>query len=300
MKDFYLDLYSNNSLDIHSTNTCSNFKNSFQGGLYLPPFSEIGLAEVSWVNSFENVSYEKMKIQIFDHLATNDTDPVTYGTWSEDIIIPTGFYHDSKSFADEINRLINIAVPRLNGKDLLLYSQITQKYTMNITDDLFLTAFVYGKALYVLGATENENIPDIDYSRFGMSKMDSFYMFHGKKRVYFDQDNTWRSTQHGNNQFKFLSQVQVIDSFIIYLNAIEPVLTATGSYQIIRTCATSERPDRRVIEKFSLIHYYNSLQTFFETLHVRICDLWDREIKFLSGFVRLKLHIRQRSVYNNS
>ena len=145
MRDFYVDLYSNASLDVFPLNTGSNFKNRFSGpALSIPPNFQCGLAEISYVNSFNTIDYDG-KIDVFDFLHENKSDPPTWGKYHS-ITIPKGHYASSKSLSDEINCRIAEKIPRLAGHELITYSTVTQKYTVNVTDELYCTpiGFCYG------------------------------------------------------------------------------------------------------------------------------------------------------------
>ena len=296
MRDFYVDLYSNASLDVFPLNTGSNFKNRFSGpALSIPPNFQCGLAEISYVNSFNTIDYDG-KIDVFDFLHENKSNPPTWGKYHS-IKIPKGHYASSKSLSDEINCRIAEKIPRLAGHELITYSTVTQKYTVNVTDELYCTLFIFSQLLYTLGATNNKHPSPADHIEFGHDKKKESYDYKGETRPFYDDENEWVTNKHGDNTFEHLSQVQVVDTFVIYSDLIEPQLSPLGSFQILRTCAIQNSSDIRVIERFDIPHYFTCSRNYFEDVSIRIADIWQRDISFISGFVQLKLHFRPQTLF---
>ena len=109
MRDFYVTLLSNASVDIYPNNSPSNFTNRLGVTLELEPEMEVGLAEVSYVNAFENVSSEP-KFQVFDFFWTEDKK-----LWGKlyNFKIEKRYYPSSEVLEGYLNSTIWKAVPRL-------------------------------------------------------------------------------------------------------------------------------------------------------------------------------------------
>ena len=71
MRNLYITLLSDSSLDIYPTNKGSQFTNQLLAPIMLEPDMEVGLAEVSYVKAFQNIDTES-KITIFDFFYENE------------------------------------------------------------------------------------------------------------------------------------------------------------------------------------------------------------------------------------
>ena len=144
MKSFYVELLSSASSHIYPSNKNNCWTNHFAQPIALEGHYEVALTEISLVPNVINVNFEG-KLEIFDFLEQHSDG--TYGKYYEDIAIKAGCYATSQEFADELNRVIGKTCPRLAGKKIFNYSKITQKFFVDISDDLFCTIFIYGRLL---------------------------------------------------------------------------------------------------------------------------------------------------------
>lgn len=295
MRDFYVDLYSNSSLDIHPGNKNNSFRCHFPSAIYIQPNFECAAVEISYCPPIMTIDYVG-RVDIFDFLHENPSDPVTYGQYYQ-ADIPSGFYPNSDSFAEEINKQIWSKCSRLSGKKLIKYCKKSQKFVVDVPDELFCTLFIYSRLLYAIGATDKKEPGSDIYVEFGHDKQLLTYDYKGQKRKFYDDVNKWETGRHGNNSFEHLSQVGVVDTMVIYCSTIEPVLSPNGSFQILRTCALRQDQEARVDVRFDVPHYFNVSQNFFEDISVEILSIWREPIEFISGFFRLKLHFRPRSLF---
>ena len=148
-----------------------------------------------------------------------------------------------------------------------------------------------------MGATTEEKPGPETYVIFGNSKDKTGYVYKNEVRKFYDDENEWKSDKHGDNEFDHLSQVKVVDTLVVYSSVIELQLTSSGSFQILHTCEVPQGSDVRVTERFSIPHYLNCPQQYFEDITVKLLSLWKTEIPFISGFVRLKLHFKPQERY---
>lgn len=296
MRDFYLELNSAGSANEFPGNKNYAWTNTFSDPITLYGTWECALTECSMVPSVQTLDYVG-KIEIFDFLFVHPTTPPKYGRYIENVQISKGHYGRSQDLADEINRVIGKKVPRLEGKKIFHYSKITQKFYVDIPNSLYVSIFIFGQLLFTLGATKAEQVPDEDFVTIGHDKEKSFYMFDGQKRFFYDGQNEWKTNVHGESSFDYLSQLNIVDCYIIYSNLVAPTNTSEGHFSILRTCAIKHNDsDSRVIEIFTKPEYLPLSRNHFESISVQLNTVLGTHLPLQGGFVRLRLHFRPRKV----
>lgn len=293
MRDFYIELNSNGSKDVFSNNTNVNFRNRFASPISIPPHYEVGLAEFSYVPAIETLDYNG-KLEVFDFLYEHPNKK--YGKYHEDIKIRKGNYSSSQCLADEINSVIARLIPRFAGVAIFGYSAISQTFFVNASQEMFCSIFIYGKLLYSMGIIKNASPAQTEYIIAGSDKLQTSYIYKGQVRPFYDDTNAWTADAREYTHFEYLSQVGIVDTLCIYSDTTTPMIHADGNYSILRSCAVQGVPDKRTIERFDLPHYLPCARQYFEDINIQIKDLWGNFVRLMSGFVRLKLHFRPRSL----
>ena len=105
-----------------------------------------------------------------------------------------------------------------------------------------------------------------------------------------------KSVTPRSKYFRFQSQMEQIDSFIIYTDIIEDQMMGDTFASLLRFCPINGVSDRRVVNGFNIPHYMPLRTRCIPEIQIQIRDLWNNFIKFQTGFVRLKLHFRKRQL----
>ena len=132
-------------------------------------------------------------------------------------------------------------------------------------------------------------------SIYGKTKNADFYMYNGQKRMFIHHE-TYTSKVPRTMYFKYQSQMEQIDSFLIYSDIIEDQIMGDTYASLMRFCAINGDSDRRVVNGFDIPHYIPLRTRRIPEIKIQIRDLWDNFIKFQTGFIHLKLHFRKRQL----
>ena len=228
MRDFYVTLLSNSSLDIYPDNSPANFTNRLPRVLELEPDMEVGLVEVSYVNAFENIS-SKPKFQVFDFFWTSDKN-----VWGKlyTFKVEKGYYASSEVLESFLNLTIWKAVPHLNNIKIFKYDSILNWFWFEFTSRSYITVIAHGELLNLLGQQIKKATP-YQASIYGKSKDADSYTFEGHKRNFKDH-SVFKSQTPSTMYFKFQLQMEQIDSFLIYSDIIEDQMTGNDFTSILR------------------------------------------------------------------
>ena len=293
MRDFYIELNSNGSRDVFSSNTNTNFRNRFASAINIPPHYECGLMELSYRCATETLNFNG-KLELFDFLYEQPNK--TYGKYHENVVIRKGYYANSQCLAIEINRVISRLIPRFAGKDIFGYDPISQTFFVNASQDMFCSIFIYGKLLFSLGIDDKQSPGQEEFVIAGTTKLRTSYIYEGQTRQFYDDQNEWTSDIPEFTNFEHLSQVGIVDTLCVYSDICTPLIHPDGNYPILRSCAIQGVADKRTIERFDIPHYLPVSRQYFEDIKIEIRDLWGNFIPLMSGFVRLKIHFRPRAL----
>lgn len=111
MKDFYMTLFSNSSMDYHPGNKTSTFTVQLPRNICLHGEWEVALSEIQYPYSFFTVQEGQNEIKLKLFSATrkfiesnmNSNPPLAWST----VKITPGFYVDVKDIIAEVNKVIN-------------------------------------------------------------------------------------------------------------------------------------------------------------------------------------------------
>ena len=293
-ESFYLTLLSDASMDHYPKNTPSNFTNKLIRTVDLPEDMEVALVEMSYVKTFNNVTIAKGSLQVFDFLYRQKN-----GYFGEmfDCEIPQGYYSSAKIFAEQLNKSISRCVPRLREfhKDIFDYCDVTRKFSYD-SGDPYLTILIKGDLLRLLGAGSGIHIQN-----------ETLYIGPGKKSkyVFFDTESgsevtrrfqlkeTWKASLPAA-EMQLPSQMQEVDSFIVYCSIIEQQIVGDTFSEMLRWIPIRGDDGKRQVERFIKPHYCSVMNRHIPTIQISIKNIFDEFIKFQLGVVQIKLHFRKK------
>lgn len=255
MKDFYLTLISNSSLDIYPLSETSHFMVQLPKKINLNENWVVGLSEIQYSYNFFNVS------------ENNNTFTYSNGSYTSRREIPIGFYN---SVTEILNEVLN------QTKDLgewLAYDITTNRIrvtcTTKITDphphsddksDDFRSFIFHGRLALQLGF-----IPDIDILSYDLSP----YI--------------------GNIYFG------IPDQMFIYCDLVEPQLIGYESSQVIKIVNTTEKEEKfgsSCFRSFQKVHYIPVMRKEFERVEIELKDITGENFPFRHGISTIKLHFK--------
>tara|TARA_B110001454_G_scaffold208963_1_gene221992 strand:- start:1965 stop:2819 length:855 start_codon:yes stop_codon:yes gene_type:complete len=278
----------------HPRNSQSNFTNKLARTIDLPENMEVGLAEMSYIKSFNNIHIQKGSLQVFDFLYRHET-----GYWGEmfDCYIPEGYYSSDHVFADALNRSISQSVPRIREfhKKIFEFNDVTRKYSYDLRDP-YLTIRIKGDLLRLLGAGKgNFTLDQALY--IGAEKKDKYSYWNAKsgeeKLRRLKSTDTWKVSAP-SGEMQYVSQMEEVDSFIVYCSIIEQQIVGDTYSEMLRWLPIQGVDGKRSVERFIKPHYVAVRHRHIPSIQISIKDIFDEFVKFQSGVVQVKLHFRRR------
>lgn len=256
MKDFYLTLISNSSLDIYPLSRTSHFMVQLPKKILLNENWVVGLSEIQYSYNFFNVT------------ENNNTFTYSNGSYTSRRKIPIGFYNNVSDILNEVSK---------QSKDLgewLVYDTATNRvrvtwteaindphpHSLDKSNDLRSLKF-HGRLALQLGF-----IPGVDVLSYDLSP----YI--------------------GNTYFG------IPDQMFIYCDLIEPQLIGYESSQVIKILNTTEKDEKfgsSCFRSFLKIHYIPVMRKEFEKVEIEIKDITGETFPFRHGVSTIKLHFKK-------
>ena len=120
-------------------------------------------------------------------------------------------------------------------------------------------------------------------------------MYEGKKR-FFEDHTPYHSRNPGTNYFEYQSQIKQVDAMLIYTDIIEDQITGDSYSSLLQFSDIKVKADKRVVDRFDIPHYVGLCTRYISEIKIEIKDVYDNFIRFQTGFIHLKLHIRKRQL----
>lgn len=256
MKEFYLTLISNSSIEIYPSNKASFFIVQLPRKIVLNGNWVVGLSELHFSYNFFNVT-EK-----------NNTFTFKNGTYTSTRSIPVGFYN---SVSDILNSVLK------QTKDLgdwLQFDSATNRIRVKWTDTIKnphplsddktneLRSFIFHARLALqLGFIPDENLLNDEVSPY-------------VGNVYFG----------------------VPEQMFIYCDLVEPQLVGFESSQVLKIVNSTQKELKfgsSVFNDFQKIHYIPVMRKEFEKVEIEIRDITGEFFPFRHGVSTVKLHFME-------
>lgn len=253
MKEFYITLISNSSLDLYPENKPNSFKIQLPRKVSIPENTVVALAEIQYQYNFFNVNVE------------NNSFSFCYG---EDIgygVIEPGFY---KSVTEIVQAVLEQTKDCFG--EWLKYDNLANKVK-----------------IIKNGNSEKSEIID------NLSQSNLTFVFHGVLALqlgFVPGENVFKNN-HSTNVGSF--HFGIPDQMFVYCDIIEPQIVGYESTQIIKIVNTTHSevnfgtPCHR---DFHRLHYVPVMKNEFDTIEVNIRDITGKLFPFRHGIVTVKLH----------
>lgn len=278
MRDFYMTLLSNSSMDYHPKNKTSSFTVQVPRYIRLEGEWEVGLAEIQYPYTFHTVSGEHNQIHLKVIAVTEEfmkwvTDNpklmVSEGNFEEENVtcsIVSGYYSEIQDIVSTVNDSIKKAT---GTAKVLEYEAKTRTIKAKNSD-----VQINGK--YIVSCTLSDRLS------IQLGYPTGVNIFSVKKAPF------------GSN-VKF----GVPDRMIIYCDIIEPQIFGDSFARVLNSVNTLPEGEANFGKTFSTyltVPQYIPVQAqVFESVSIDIRDVEGKSMPFQYGTLSVKLHFRQRS-----
>ena len=292
----FVDLLSDASTDLYPNNSASSFTNKLIVPQYLPENAYVGLSEISYNNSFYNITKTKSRIIIFDWLhkipkntEENPKDEDVYGKTYE-VDIKEGYYDTPQKFCDMLNNAVKTCGALwMKALQVFSYDEISQKFSYDVTDQ-WITIFLIGNLVHMIGI-EREQATSTQTVILGKSKSTPTYEIGGVTRNLVNPDARWNAVENCKDRMSHVYQLVMMQTLCIYCDIIESQKTGDSYSDILRLVSIKdEKPGKQVVEHFDNPFYLKVNTRFVSSITIWIRDMYGNEVDFKRGDLRVKLH----------
>lgn len=306
----YVDLLSSASLDLYPENHGSFFTNKLIVPQQLPQDTYVALEEISYVNTMYNVKHSSNSLTIFDMLAetpphseANPNAYPLYGTFKY-CALKEGYYSSFQQLCDMLNEAVKKSdCEQVKNRNVFSYDPITMKFSYDV-EGLWLSLWLSGDILSILGI-EMEKATNRQYVVIGKPKLKPTYEYPkslipkpvapGEKETetrHFTQPRMmWDSVQKTKDQFEFVAQLTLVNSFVVYIDCIDSQVTGDCFSDALRIVPIKggDKPGTTVVTHFTKPYFLRCNKRYIPSITIQIQDLNAQPIDFKQGIVRVKL-----------
>lgn len=256
MRDFFVTLISNSSLDIYSWNKASSYIVQLPHKIVLNDDWVVGLAELQYPYNFFNVS------------ENNNSFTFTNGDYSSTRSVQIGFYKS----VSELVESVMFQASELG--DWIRFDSYTNRVKIKCTKEI--------KAAHPHSEDQNNQLRSIK--------------FHGRLALQlgFPPDTNVLdfdlSPYVGNVYFG------IPDQLFVYCDLIEPQLIGYESTQVIKIINSTDKESEfgsTCFRSFQKIHYVPLLKKEFDRVEIDLRDITGGYFPFRHGISSVKLHFKQ-------
>lgn len=275
MKDFYVTLISNSSIETYSWSKASSFIVQLPRKISLNENWVVGLAELHFSYNFFNVT------------ENNNSFTYTCGRNTYTHKIPVGFYNSVGDILTEILKKTEKELGRW-----LEYDSTTNRVRVIHTDEITKKLpFTNGHNTRTNEITKTNPLSDND----NCNELTAI-KFHGRLALqlgFIPDGNVLKykfSPYVGNVYYGIPEQMYV------YCDIIEPQIVGYESSQIIKIINTSEKELKfgsSCFHGFQKIHYIPVMKKEFDTIQIDIRDITGEYFPFRHGITTVKLHFKE-------
>lgn len=269
-RGFYVTLPSNASLDVHPSNTLSNYTVQLPRTLYLKPGFEVALAEIQYPLSWKTVPDNTFRVIDF----TEDVKVTT-------IVFPDAHYESVL----ELVRVVN--------KNLVTYFEIhnlPKRTIMLIYDEL--SGKVTLKATIGYGLELNPEL----FAIFGFDTSQDLF-----KRLP-DADNPFAEEAKENFTVTGTYKADIDRGFhalYVYCNVCEPQIVGDVYAPLLRNVAIKGKRHEHITLTYNQPHYIPIGTREISEIEIDIREDSGKKVSFTSGKVVCKLHFKQNEAIHS-
>lgn len=270
MKQFYVTLISNSSLDIYPGNKPSSFVVQLPHKIVLNEDWVVGLAEIQYPYNFYNVTENNNSFTC--DFETNSVYSFTNGKYSTVRNIIVGSYRS----VGELVKAILYQTPDLG--DWIEFDNSTNRVRIKVTNEI--------KSSHPL--SQNFESDDINQMRS--------IQFHGRLALQLGFIPDTNVLTHEFSPYGGNVCFGVPDRIFVYCDLIEPQLIGYESTQVIKIINSTERESEfgtSCYREFQKIHYVPLLKKVFDRVEIDLRDITGEYFPFRHGISSVKLHFKR-------
>lgn len=270
---FYLQCPSNSSMNIFKNNTLANYTVNLDSALELSEDYEVGLAELQYPQSWDNIRRGSNKIKIaYTHKQMGKFDILEKE-------VPAGYYH---SVPELIAVIMDIY--KTTRKERITLDGLEMKYNPT-TRRVFISTD--NMKLRILRANGKIHTPKVQSAAIELYD-DVARLLGFKNKTIIDTGKTMESEFAATPSGGF-------HQMYLYTDIIYPQPHPDGNVSILRTIAIEGAPNREYLSKrFQKIYYMPLLKRTITTIEFKIMDDIGKLVGFDYGKVIVILHFRRK------
>ena len=312
----FIDLLSSDSMDLYADNTQASFSNQLVVPQVLPSPCYVSCEELEYTSAFYNVitrgdkeGRARMSMDVFDQLyeypVSTTLKPVPenpnpypiYGRFVHVKLID-GNYDTPEKLTTMLNKVLKeCGIEQLKNRDVFSYDPLTMKFSYDVSN-LWITIFLRGDLLNYLGLDLSKETFR-SYYLLGKSKIGLTYDWPTKDqngndimvtRHWNNPKRQWQVTTKVKTEAEYVAQLTLVTSMCLYVDLIESQIAGSQWTSALRYVPIKEAKfGTRVIHQFPKSYFLKVNKTFVPSVKCLLLDVYGREVKFLTGHVRVKL-----------
>ena len=288
----YIECLSNYCMDVYP-NTSASFRNHMANSIDVAKFSEIALAEISYVQNFP-IEDKLAKWSLFDFEFSDDSGQ-TFGKFYH-FTLNQQYISTPLDLVSTLNEEIMKKCPRLKETRRFIFSLSENgKIWMNFEPNDYISVILRGTTLVMIGATDKIKTPK-DTIFVGKSKQKKTYTKDGVVRTFNKscEKEAYQSSCEKTDFFALKPTLGLIDHFLVMCNLVADSNVASSLTSLLKYVTVSPlATPRRVTISYGSDRLYRKLayKTSIDEIFFELRSS-DGELLPLDGSVRICIHLR--------
>ena len=285
-RHFYLTLPSNSSKAVYGKQHPSNFKTKLSHAISLDPAEwEVGLAEISYPKSWNNLPHCSFRLSHPDH----SVPPGLMGVPS--MYTVKGFgdtrFLTSRHIVRDLQQSIRAALPSGDGDNVVRvkYDEVANRAKFALKKDYGL--WLEKPLASILGLSSKMATKT---TREGAARRGPWGLLVPDIRNYEPHaDETVTVAPYTINVDR------LIPSIYVYCDLVEQCFVGDSFVKLLRVLTVPSEGGDHVTQKFTNVHYSNLQTGNFESIEIKLTDSLGEPIDFKHGDVIVKLHFQRKT-----
>ena len=266
-------------MDIFENNTLSSYTNNFKHPLVLKEEHDVGLAEIQYSQSWNNIRANNNTFEIHYSYQHNGKEHYMIKK------VPPGYYETITDLIEVIDNIYRSTPDKISKDEVdlvgleITYNSSTRRVNINI-DNLKLKIKREGKN-DIITKVKNASITLNDDIAKLLGFKHGVLITKGSSKM-----SDFAATPSGG-----------LHQMYLYTDCIHPQPHPDGNVNILRTIAIDEAPNQKYVSKrFEKIYYYPLKSNTITTISFNLYDDTGKHIGFNEGKVLIVLHFRKRNL----
>ena len=300
----YLDIVSDDCMNVHADNTPGSFINELATPQELPENTYCSLQELEMVYSMYNVETKTDYLTFLDALyktdantPENDENYPIFGRFIG-VPLPEGNYQDHDEFCIMLNKAIRARnIPGLEKRDVFSYDKRSHKFSYDLSNT-WLTMFLRGDLITMVGARRSQAYKLIgnSYISLGMSKLTEKYTYTDSKGK--TEERVWAfpkflfdvSEKKKKDHFPHAAQLSLVSSLAVYVDFLASVPIGSQFTDCLRIVPLKKQEfGTHTVIQFEHEYLLKVSKRHIASIKCEIRSLSGRVVNFNIGRTRLKL-----------